>query len=160
MSDPAPEQTDTIVVGIVDAVVSQAPLRWAVQQARAFGKALVAVSVYPSSKLEPWPAIPRASEGDESAARAVLDHAIEQLGEDGQGVELRREAAPGKPVDVLVERSRSADLLVLGGRRARTSVDQRPLSVAGRCIQLAACPVVVVPTPTAERKQRRERARR
>lgn len=160
MSDPSPEQTDTIVVGIVNAVVSQAPLRWAVQQARAFGKTLVAVSVYPSNKLEPWPAIAQSSEGDESAARAVLDHAIEQLGEDGQGVELRREAAPGKPVDVLVERARSADLLVLGGRRARTSVDQRPLSIAGRCIQLAACPVVVVPTRTTERKQRRERARR
>lgn len=160
MSDPSSEATGIIVVGIVNAVVSQAPLQWAVEQARAFGKTLLAVSIYPSSKLDPWPAIPRSSEGDKSAAEAVLDHAIEQLGEDRQGVEVRREVVPGKPVDVLVERSRGADLLVLGGRRARTPVDQRPLSVAARCVQLAACPIVVVPTRAAERKQGRERTRR
>lgn len=151
----------TIVVGIANPTVSQAPLQWAVEQARAFERTLLAVSVFPSRKLEPWPAVAQPGDESEAAARLVLDQAIEQLGDRGEGVELRREVVEGKPLDILVERSHDADLLVLGGRRARTPIDHRPRSVAARAIQLAACPVVVVPTaaPRASRRAGREGTR-
>lgn len=146
MHPDLPETTPrTIVVGVADPTVSQAPLRWAAEQARAFGKTLLAVNARPAPQVEPWPRTPRPEESDEVRGRAILDEAIERLGDARHGIEVRREVRQGPAVRTLIHASRDADLLVLGGRRARGRFDQRPMSVAVQCIQLAACPVVVVP---------------
>lgn len=146
LAEPEQGGSRTIVVGVAEPEISQAPLRWAVEQARAFGKTLLAVSVYPPGPLEPWPSTPRPEDAeDQAAARAKLDDAIARLGEAHRGVEIRRETIQGRPVKALVDASRSAALLVLGGRKARGRLDLRPSSVAVHVVQLAACPVVVVP---------------
>lgn len=145
-----------IVAGVADPTVSQAPLQWAAEQARAFGKPLLALTVLPQPPVEPWPTTGHPAQDDETRYRTILDEAIKRLGDAAHGIEVRRELRQGSVVRVLVHASNDADLLVLGGRRARGRFDQRPMSIASQCIQLAACPVVIVPVARPHRRKREE----
>lgn len=147
----APEDWATIVVGIKHPAMSQGALRWALEQARVFGKTLVPIQAYPGPDVETWPVLQTVpKEAQRAEAMAALDRAVDALGGDLQGVDIRPEVVEGRPVPVLVARSARADLLVLGSRRARSRATPRPISVASQCIQLSACPVVVVPVRRRE----------
>jgi nucleotide-binding universal stress UspA family protein len=93
-------------------------------------------------QAEPGSLSPRmiAREHSEALIRSVLAETIER-----EGVEVRRTVADDQaPGPFLVQRSRDADLLVVG-TRGRGSVGSILLgSVSTYCVHHAACPVVVI----------------
>lgn len=128
----------TIVVGVSDAAASRSALDWAVRHARATNAELEMLSVIggavgASGEDELLASISRATE--EALAREAEEATA-------SGVPVRVRVEHGDPVALLLEASKSAQLLVIGGepgghgRRGRHGT---------RIAAGADCPVVVVP---------------
>jgi nucleotide-binding universal stress UspA family protein len=63
-------------------------------------------------------------------------------------VQVNGEACPGqRPAEILIERSVTADLLVVGTRGRGGFAGLLLGSVSQQCFTHASCPVVVVPLP-------------
>lgn len=88
-----------------------------------------------------------ASTGRIPAAEHRLRHFLASVGTGGVNVTMVVTTLPA--ADALIDRSRSAELLVLGAPAGSVSA---PGSVSGRCVELAQCPVTVV--PSARRRRR------
>jgi nucleotide-binding universal stress UspA family protein len=86
------------------------------------------------------------------AAEHRLRHFLSSVGTGGVDVTMVVTTLPA--ADALVDRSRFAELLVLGAPAGSVS---DPASVSGRCVATARCPVTVVPP---KRNGRRRRTRR
>jgi nucleotide-binding universal stress UspA family protein len=84
-----------------------------------------------------------AREGFEDEARAIVETALSTL-DQVHAVSIEPVVAQGGATSVLVEQSRSADLLVVGHRGRGGFLALSLGSVALQCAQHAACPVVVV----------------
>ena len=131
--------SDTIIVGVADAAASRPALDWAAQRARDTGAHLVLVAVVGG-------AVGAVGEADlvarvSASTRESLDAIAAPLRETGVEVTVRVDA--GDPIAVLVDASRSAGLLVIGGEpRAHGRRGQHGARIAAG----AHCPVVVVPT--------------
>jgi nucleotide-binding universal stress UspA family protein len=91
----------------------------------------------------------RVSTGRIEAAEYRLRHFLASVGTGGVDVTMVVTTLPA--ADALVDRSRFADLLVLGAPAGSVA---DPGSIAGRCVAAARCPVTVVPS----KRQRRHRA--
>ena len=63
---------------------------------------------------------------------------------DSDGVEIERRVDQGAPAAVLVEESRTADLLVVGSRGRGGFASVLLGSVSQQCAHYAECPVVIV----------------
>ena len=131
--------SDTIIVGVADAAASRPALDWAAQRARDTGAHLVLVAVVGG-------AVGAVGEADlvarvSASTRESLDAIAAPLRATGVEVTVRVDA--GDPIAVLVDASRSAGLLVIGGEpRAHGRRGQHGARIAAG----AHCPVVVVPT--------------
>jgi nucleotide-binding universal stress UspA family protein len=66
-------------------------------------------------------------------------------------VTIASEPTEGAPVRVLTRAAEQADLLVLGSHGHGRVFHAVVGSVADECIRAAACPVLIVPVPHAER---------
>jgi nucleotide-binding universal stress UspA family protein len=88
--------------------------------------------------------VPVSREQQSGDARALLDRAIDEALGSSPVLGICREAIAGHPASILVEASRSADLLVLGDRGGGGFVELLLGSVAEHCVRNAACSVVVV----------------
>ena len=80
--------------------------------------------------------------------------AVRQQLPDAPGVTLR--VFVGDPAEILIERSESAELLVVGSHGTGSLVHSAMGSVSNACAQLAHCPVVVLPRalhPSGERSR-------
>lgn len=121
-----------IVVGVDGSAASVCALRWAADHAELLDVPLEAVLVSVEDQGEDEQALA-------AALAATVDSAV-------GAPELRRRVSQdvlrGPLVDVLVERSRGASLLVLGRPHGRHSPR---LTTLTRCIRHAACPVAVIP---------------
>ena len=94
------------------------------------------------------PDVPRLRAGTEARARRVVDEVLDEVPVSGvpgvADVDVRLSVVQGSPAHALVERSRGADLLVVGSR-GRGAVRSALLgSVALHGVTHAACPVLVV----------------
>ncbi|HZC26264.1 MAG TPA: CBS domain-containing protein [Actinopolymorphaceae bacterium] len=129
---------EPIVVGVDGSATSVYALRWAAEEGERLGLPVHAVLAVPS---------PREPTSPDQADRN-LDLAIDKaFAPDRRRLRQRVTARvmSGRPVEVLIERSRSAALLVLG--RAM-GIDPLHTSVMAQCLRRAACPVAVVPAST------------
>lgn len=145
----------TIVVGVDGSEASRTALRWAADEARLRGTSLEAVYVFehsPSWQMYGYSAeiaaIPVSAMPDDQASRelaqSLVDRMVRDLGD--VGVEVTGVAHEDRrPAHALVERSRGADLLVVGSRGRGGFAGLVLGSVSQQCVQHATCPVVVMP---------------
>ena len=75
---------------------------------------------------------------------AILRDAIGKVAPDAPGAEVHAEVRYGHPVEVLIEESGHADLLVVGRRGHGGFLGTHLGSVSLHCVNSAHCPVVVV----------------
>ena len=144
------ESRPLVVVGVDGSLSSRRALQWAIDEGTRLGAEVEAVTAWHG--LTPgWYPDHVLPEGEETtsvglAAREALDNACNSLLLERPiaFLPLRRVAAEGAPVAVLLERAERADLLVLGRRRHRLS-GPRLGSVIDSCTRRASCPVAVVP---------------
>ncbi len=136
-----------IVVGVDDSKGARAALDWALDEARRHQAHVTLVHAYQlevawidRADIARWAAMER------RAAEGALRHLVEELSVPA-GVELDAQVVEGNPVDVLIEASADADLLVVGSRGRGGFSGLLIGSVSQRCAERAGCPVVVVPTP-------------
>ncbi|SFE85946.1 universal stress protein [Blastococcus tunisiensis] len=150
-----------VVVGVDGSPGSREALAYGLTAAARRGVDVEVVATYPLPL--PWAGGTPAVVPDPAALRQGLEAAVREIVADVQrgpsGVPAADGGAPrilvsvseGPAAPVLVERSRHADLLVVGSR-GRGAVRSAVLgSVALQCVAGAACPVLVVPSPAAER---------
>jgi nucleotide-binding universal stress UspA family protein len=158
-SDATPREVavGTIVVGVDGSEGSSHGLRWAAAEARLRGCTLQAVYVYehnPSWQIYGYSAeiaaIPVSSMPDDTHSREVaqslVEHLVRELGDVGVPVEAIAQE-DRRPAHALVERSRDAELLVVGSRGRGGFAGLVLGSVSQQCVQHARCPVVVMPHP-------------
>ncbi|WP_409329854.1 universal stress protein [Trujillonella humicola] len=141
-----------VVVGVDGSPGSTAALAHAMREAAGRGADLEVVAAYPvplplAGGVRALVPDPEALARDTAArARASVEEvrrAVGPLGDDEETVDLVVSEGPAGPV--LVERSRDAELLVVGSR-GRGAVRSALLgSVALHCATGATCPVVLVP---------------
>lgn len=149
-----------ILVGIDGSEFSMRALQWAVEEAKLRDAALHVVTAFQSHEdyfftaeglslvgapqLEEWAAAARGE------AERLLSDTVARSDAEGAGLEVEREVVSGPAVPALVERSKDADLLVLGSR-GRGGLRELLLgSVSHQCAQHAHCPVVIIPAGLGE----------
>src|SRR5215472_522961 len=123
---------ECVVVGVDGSPESAMALAWAARYARAMGATIRAVLAW----------------HDPAAADEELDKAITATLGDSPALEVERTIAYGHPSQVLIDQSRSADLLVVGSRGHGGFTGMLLGSVSTHCVTHAACPVTVVRTGT------------
>lgn len=146
MTDPA--RAKRIVVGVDGSSASRDALRWAIEEARIWDGAVEAVHVwsYPVMTYMPGIVPPPtfAREDLEAEARHVLDTTVDALtGDVAPGLPLERVVVEGSAAKLLIERSRQADMLVVGHRGYGGFTGLLLGSVAEQCAVHAGCPSVI-----------------
>ncbi|MEV7189520.1 universal stress protein [Kitasatospora sp. NPDC093102] len=144
------EQTDTqrwIVVGVDGSPSSVDALRWAVDQARARGAVVEAVTAWQHPVATGWPVPVVAYENPADSARNVLDEAVAEAADAECRGGIRARVVEGGAVSCLLDAARGADLLVVGSRGHGGFTGALLGSVGQHCVQHAPCPVVVVRHP-------------
>jgi nucleotide-binding universal stress UspA family protein len=139
-----------IVVGIDGSEPSKDALRWAVEEGRVRGAAVVALHAYDvplvTPDLSPAPTLDLVevvSEVHEGALALVAAVVEEVVGADSS-VRVEPLAVEGmSPESVLIEASRDADLLVVGSRGQSELAEVVLGSVSHECAHHAACPVLI-----------------
>lgn len=138
-----------VVAGIDDAVSSAAVIDVAAGEAQSRGAKLLVVhtweepvyvggefgAVYPITPLDDL----------EEAQLAILDEAVAAARRRAPDVEVVGAITKGRPSDVLVEYSYSAELVVIGHHAQGAIAEALTGSVARSVSRRASCPVVVVP---------------
>ena len=130
-----------IVVALDDADVSHAIGAFAVREAQAFGRRLVAVHAW--SLPDGWPAGLEEAEVN-GTYRELLSQYTSPA--DQVGVEVELVVRQGRPVDVLTELSRTASMLVMGTRGRGGFAGLLLGSVSRGVVLRASCPLLVLRT--------------
>jgi nucleotide-binding universal stress UspA family protein len=132
-----------IVVGVDGSPSSNQALQWAIGQANLTGAAVDAIACWHPTTLYDWTLHAKDPHQD-AAARQTLAATVADALQDAPAVQVRQSALPGNAAEVLVERSRNADLLVVGSRGHGGFSGVLLGSTSHNCVQHAHCPVVVV----------------
>ena len=150
MSEPLGQP---IVVGVDGSQDSKDALRWAARQAELTGATLRVLTAWqlPISFGTVWQMPATYGKSHDFAqkdfaedARKTLHAEIDEvLGEDRTEL-VTPQLVIGHPAQVLIEASRGAGLLVVGGRGHGGFAGMLLGSVSQHCVSHAACPVVVV----------------
>jgi Universal stress protein family len=129
------------VVGVDGSEGSVAALRWAVRYGAATGTPVRAVLAwhYPTAAGQPPvghapEAVNKEVEGHETA---ILREAIGKVAADAPGADVHGEVRYGHPVEVLVEESGHADVLVVGRRGRRLTGAITPGAAATTALAIA-----------------------
>jgi nucleotide-binding universal stress UspA family protein len=80
----------------------------------------------------------------EADARSLLEEMVSKVQASHPNVDIRTTVIEGHPAPVLIEASRSAELLVVGSRGHGEFTGMLLGSVSEHCVTNAHCPVVVV----------------
>lgn len=138
-----------IIVGVDGSDSSRAAFKWAYDEAAHHGASLTAVSTWHPPALPmtpPYGSIP--DKGYESQpkrdALALLEKFTAELEPRDPEVDVRTSVEEGNPSKVLIERSKEADLLVVGSRGHGGFAGMLLGSVSQHIVGHADCPVVVV----------------
>lgn len=142
----------TITVGYDTSEPAQAAIRWAAAEAKAQDAVLRVVTAWDPSPITPWN-LPELTEW-RAIARSEAERAAAAVRSVvGSGLTVHAVAAEGRPGRVMVDQSRSSDLLVVGSAGRLGVAGLLAGSVSRQCLHRACCPVVVVgpqgrPDPT------------
>jgi nucleotide-binding universal stress UspA family protein len=142
---------DRIVVGIDGSPSGRAALHWALKLAEDTGAELEAVHAWElnyawidgyEAGLQAW------AQHSKRAAQACVDEALsEAIGTRPEYANVTRVVVEGQPAKVLLDRSKDADVLVVGSRGRGGFSGLLLGSVSQQCVHHAHVPVVVVPEP-------------
>jgi nucleotide-binding universal stress UspA family protein len=134
-----------ILVGVDGSPEADAALAWAVQEARIRGAILEVVvawsvrkAVFPTRFPMHGPQEPEMQQ----LAQMILDKAVADLGDAGVLVEAK--VLPGDAPTVLVNRSRDADLLVVGTRALNRAREALLGSVSHACTHHTRAPIAII----------------
>ena len=141
MSTDADIARPHIVVGVDGSSESVRATAWAAEQARATGGTLELLIVWARPMSYGLPLVV-GGYNPETEAQAVVEKAASGI--DLPAQRLLTSVVNGAPAVVLVERSKSADLLVVGSRGHGGFAEMLLGSVSDHCVHHASCPVVVV----------------
>jgi nucleotide-binding universal stress UspA family protein len=140
-----PHARERIVAGVDGSEPSVRALRWAIDDARTRGATVQAVHAWDvpyslsfAAAAVDWPAF-------ESAARKLLDHAVDIAQGVTPDLPVERVLASGSAADVLLGAAKGADLVVVGSRGVAGFRGLLLGSVSQQVTHHASCPVVVVP---------------
>jgi nucleotide-binding universal stress UspA family protein len=138
-----------IIVGVDGSENSRVALHWAYDEATHHSAPLTAVTAWHRPALfmaPPYGSLP--PEGYETQpkddALAMLERFTAELTPRTPAVDIRTSIAEGNPAKVLIERSKEADLLVVGARGREGFAGMLLGSVSQHLVAHAECPVVVV----------------
>ena len=141
---------DQIVVGVDGSDSSRKALAWAYDEAGHHGATLLVVSTWepPTVPMTPpyWNLTPE-EYGDQPRQEVLqrLERFTSELVPKDPAVDVRTSVEEGKnPAKVLIERSKEADLVVVGSRGHGGFVGMLLGSVSQHLVAHAECPVVVV----------------
>ncbi|HWQ23751.1 MAG TPA: universal stress protein [Gaiellaceae bacterium] len=143
-----------IVVGVDGSAASRAALRWAAEEARLRGAALVALHAWTyvppppigEPGMIPIPAGDLAPqlEAERMAAQAELEAALADAFPEGVPELVEPRLVEGDPAETLEREGASADLVVVGSRGRSGLASVLLGSVTRHVVDHAPCPVVVV----------------
>ena len=138
-----------IIVGVDGSDSSKAALHWAYDEAAHHGAALTALSTWHVPTLPtspPYEAMPTEEymHTPRRAALELLERLTAELDGRTPAVDLRTSVEEGNPAKVLIDRSKEADLLVVGSRGHGGFAGMLLGSVSQHLVAHADCPVVVV----------------
>jgi nucleotide-binding universal stress UspA family protein len=139
-----------IVVGVDNSAGAKAALRFALDEAGLRQAGLRVVHAWHFGYLGApgyegsLPAVGGNLEDLRHAAAAALDEMLKEVVADEDSVSIERRVDQGVPAAVLVDESRSADLLVVGSRGHGGFAQLLLGSVSRQCARHASCPVVIV----------------
>ena len=131
-----------IVVGVDGSPESVLALKWAQTMARAFNATITAVTawhmdtVFGSYIVPDW-------DPDEDAQKILKDAAQEAFGDNAPD-RFSAECVRARPAQVLMEYSKSAQMLIVGSRGHGGFAGMLLGSVSSACAEHASCPVLVV----------------
>ena len=139
-----------IVVGVDGSDSSRHALEWAYDEAAHHGASLIVVTTWHPPALPmtpPYGSIPPEDYGDQPRREALelLERFTSELVPKDPVVDVHTSVEEGKnPAKVLIERSKEADLVVVGSRGHDGFVGMLLGSVSQHLVAHAECPVVVV----------------
>ena len=138
-----------IVVGVDGSDSSRAALQWAYDEAAHHGADLNVVAAWapPTMPMSPpYGALPTEGYAEQPRveALALLERFTADLDERDPAVGVSTSIEEGGPAQVLIERSKEADLLVVGSRGHGGFAGMLLGSVSQHLVAHANCPVVVV----------------
>ena len=141
---------ERIVVGVDGSDSSRKALAWAYDEAGHHGASLVVVTTWHPPALPMTPPYGSIPPDDYEAqprreALELLERFTSELVPKDPAVDVRTSVEEGKnPAEVLIERSKEADLVVVGSRGHGGFVGMLLGSVSQHLVAHADCPVVVV----------------
>ena len=138
------EKRPRVVVGVSESPSSTAALAWALDLCRSRGWRLDVVTAWPDVGEEPLHEVPGHYCVPRGRAVAALQAALASCDVEIDGRRVRAHVDNADPVEALVERSRGAELLVLGTSDAGRSRRAGRPPVSESCQQRASCTVLVV----------------
>lgn len=142
-------QQGDIVVGVDESAVSVAALRWAMSEAAASGRTVVALRAWTYDPVLDFDsAVTGSPKSVKEIHRRELEDAIALAREDGPDVSVRAEVVEHSPAFALIEASKTASMIVLGSHGRGRLLTMLVGSVAEQCLREASCPVVVIPART------------
>jgi nucleotide-binding universal stress UspA family protein len=138
-----------ILVGVDGSDSSRSALQWAYDEARHHGASLVVLATWHPPALPmtpPYGALPPAGYEfiPQEEAFALLERFVRALDMRAPSIEVRMWVEEGNPAKVLIERSKHADLVVVGSRGHGGFAEMLLGSVSQHLVAHAHCPVVVV----------------
>lgn len=138
-----------IVVGVDGSDSSRTALEWAYDEATHHGASLTVVSTWHPPALPmtpPYGSIPPEDYGGQPRRDALdlLERFTAALVPREPAVDVRTSVEEGNPAKVLIERSKDADLLVVGSRGHGGFKGMLLGSVSQHLVAHSECPVVVV----------------
>lgn len=137
---------ETIVVGVDGSEESERALVWAADEARRRHATLRVVHAWFEVFLDGYFAAPMAYERDAvvAAAREILDKAVAAIPAGSPEIVVESELMHGQPEIVLIDESKTADMVVVGSRGRGGFAGLLLGSVSQRVVHHAQCPVVVI----------------
>jgi nucleotide-binding universal stress UspA family protein len=147
-STPAPAQPDAtiaagaIVVGVDGSTSSEQALRWAARQSRLAGRELHAVLAWGYAVHYTNEGF--GEHGPETSARGTLEKTLEKALGEADASTVHQHVVEGYPVQVLLDASLGADMLVVGCRGRGGFAGMLLGSVSQHLVAHATVPVLVV----------------
>ena len=131
-----------VIVGVDGSDCSQEALAWSRRYVEAVGGKLTAVIAWHYPPMPTGPGmVPPTDYDPQGTARTIMANAMTGV---GGGADIEQAVVEGNAAAVLIDKSRDADLLVVGTRGHGGFAGMLLGSVSAHCAHHAHCPVVVV----------------